>query len=275
MDLQKCLPWGVFLCEDWSMINEDLIRSRMKFWGYGSFEAPVWFVGMEEGLAGTKEPELEERFRATYGKPTVDIRQDMKNIPEHMKFFNGDRSPIQSTWKYPIALYLYLKDKDFSKLSGDDRKEAIRKYQVYDLCDMERKENTLFELMPLPSKNIDKSTWMYTGVEGFDEKKEYIKKYIVDRTQEFKKLIEQHKPSLVVFYSTTYLPYWVEVAGKELDMIIEFKEEKKSVKMYFAKNACTDFCVIPHGTSFGMSYDKLFKFLEKIRDQIQIFKNKV
>ena len=32
------------------MITQKLIKRRIEnFWGYGSFEAPVWFVGMEEG----------------------------------------------------------------------------------------------------------------------------------------------------------------------------------------------------------------------------------
>ena len=55
------------------MIDEDIVHRRMKqFWGYRSFEAPVWFVGMEEGLGDTDEKELELRFQATDGRATVE-----------------------------------------------------------------------------------------------------------------------------------------------------------------------------------------------------------
>ena len=40
-------------------IREDYIRWRLEnFWGYGSFDASVWFVGMEEGLSNGGEDYL-------------------------------------------------------------------------------------------------------------------------------------------------------------------------------------------------------------------------
>ena len=68
------------------MITADLVHRRIaNFWGYRSFEAPVWFVGMEEGLG--PETELEERFRAADGKTIIDMRRDMTRVQQHMRRF--------------------------------------------------------------------------------------------------------------------------------------------------------------------------------------------
>src|SRR5215813_13065504 len=65
-------------------IPEDYIRWRLEnFWGYGSLDAPVWFVGMEEGLSNGGEDYLPARFAATNGKALVDIRRDMINVKDH------------------------------------------------------------------------------------------------------------------------------------------------------------------------------------------------
>ena len=62
------------------MMTTEIVHRRIaNFWGYGSFSAPAWFVGMEEGLR--PETELEERFRVSEGKATIDIRRDMARIP--------------------------------------------------------------------------------------------------------------------------------------------------------------------------------------------------
>jgi hypothetical protein len=51
------------------MKTTEIIHRRIaNFWGYGSFSASAWFVGMEEGLG--PETELEQRFRAGDGETT-------------------------------------------------------------------------------------------------------------------------------------------------------------------------------------------------------------
>ena len=46
------------------MLTSDILQDRIKnFWGYGSLDAKVWFVGMEEGLGPTVDTELEYDMR--------------------------------------------------------------------------------------------------------------------------------------------------------------------------------------------------------------------
>jgi len=236
------------------MLTKELIENRIKnFWGYGSLDAPVWFVGMEEGLADTKGLELEDRFIATDGMATVDIRKGMKNLPTHMKFFSGTNSPIQSTWKYPIWLFLYI------ATGKKPTKEEIRDYQVYNLGDIELRETACIELMPLPSRKASEETWLYSGygIDGLESRAEYLKKYKPQRVRELKRLIEEHKPKIIIFYSIGYLEDWTEIIGK--------KPEEITRQMYYTKNSERGFIVIPQGASFGMSYDRLAEFLDKVK----------
>lgn len=44
------------------MFDDDLLTVFVRrFFGYGSWEAPIWFIGMEEG-GGKRFQELNERF---------------------------------------------------------------------------------------------------------------------------------------------------------------------------------------------------------------------
>lgn len=238
------------------MITSELIKNRIeKFWGYGSLNSPVWFVGMEEGLNPTTDTEeLEIRFQAANGKTTVDMRRDMSHLVGHMKWFHKD-SPIQATWKYPIALYLYLKNKKIPT------KEEIREHQGLILGDKIKKESTTIELMPLPSQKTSESTWLYKkySIDGLNSRKEYLSTYKPTRVKELKKLLTKYSPKLVIFYSIGYLPEWTEIIGKNPEEITK--------QMYFSKNGKTTFCILPQGASFGMSYKRLYEFADKVKNR--------
>lgn len=239
------------------MLTPDLIKNRIKkFWGYGSLESPVWYVGMEEGLNPTIDTkELDIRFKSADGMATVDMRKDMAHLAGHMKWFNKD-SPIQPTWKYPIALYLYLKNHRIPT------KEEIREHQGLVLGDKQKKESTTIELMPLPSQKTSESTWLYKnyGVPGLNSREEYLNTYRPKRVQELKHLIEKYSPKLVIFYSIGYLPEWTEIIGQ--------KPKEITKQMYFIQKGKTSFCILPQGASFGISYDRLYEYADKIKNKI-------
>lgn len=237
------------------MLNKELIADRIKnFWGYGSLDAPVWFVGMEEGLNPTTDTEeLETRFKAAYGKATVDMRRDMGHLVGHMKWFVPG-APIQGTWKYPIGLSLYLKNHRIPS------KEEIREHQSSVLGDSVRCESSTIELMSLPSQKADQSTWLYgsSGVPGCETRASYLERYLPQRVVGLKQLLQKHRPKLVIFYSVSYLAFWKEIIGAEPQQVTR--------RTMFAKVGDTVFCVIPNGGQSGLSYSELYEFAEKIRD---------
>lgn len=241
------------------MIDSNLLTNRIKnFFGYGGLDSTVWFVGMEEGLNPDVDvKELELRLKCAFGKTTVDMRKDMFSLKGHMKWFKKD-SPIQATWKYPIALYLYLKNNRIPT------SEEIREHQGLILGDKEKKESTTIELMPLPSQKAHESTWLYSkyNVPGLNSRNEYIERYKPERVKKLKKLIKKYHPKLVIFYSIGYLQEWTEIIGQEPIKITN--------QMYFIKKENTNFCILPQGASFGMSYKRLYEYGEKIRSDFNL-----
>ena len=235
----------------------DLVEKRIEnFWGYGSLEAPVWFVGMEEGLeGGFGENHILDRFRATDNKQVTDLREGMEKVDDHIRWFKLG-GPIQPTWKYPLALYLYLKN---NRVPTTDE---IREYQNLILGDSKMKKAAAIELMPLPSNKAHESTWIYgnLGIDGLQTRTEYLAAHKPRRVRELQSLLQQYSPELVIFYSLTYMIDWTSVIG---NVPVEITKG-----MYFAKSDATAYCVIPQGASFGMSYKRICEFAEKVRGTI-------
>ena len=141
------------------MITADLVQRRVtNFWGYGSFAAPVWFVGMEEGLG--VETDVEERLQSTDGRSLVDMRRDMVRVRHHMAWFVAPAPAIQPNFKYPIALYLYFRH------GKAPSSKDIRGYQLRVLGDAELKDSCVVDLMPLPARGTSDEDWQYAGYVG-------------------------------------------------------------------------------------------------------------
>lgn len=239
-----------------SPIGEDfryLIEERIKnFWGYGSLEATTWFIGMEEGLdSNATQEQLIARFKSAHGKATVDMRRDMQEVKDHIRWFSPN-PPIQQSWKYPIALYLYLKNKRVPTT------EEIREYQSKSLGDDLLKETVAIELMPLPSNKAHQSTWKYSDVDvvGLITRDEYLKTYKPERVKKLAKLLKEYRPKYAIFYSKTYFEDWANVIGVTPKEVTE--------GMYLAKVDNTLCCVIPQGSYPGMSYKRVYEFVEEI-----------
>jgi hypothetical protein len=240
------------------MLTRELIERRLSnFWGYGSFQAPVWFIGMEEGLSPQDKKELDKRFLAADGKITIDMRRDMEELTGHMKWFRPP-FPIQPAWQYPIALYLFLKN------NAEPSHQEIREHQSIVLGDMQLKETTAIELMPLPSAKADDSEWQYGnhGVPGLRTRQEYIHTYKGARIQNLKALLIKYHPHLVIFYSATYLYEWECAIEAPLSLVTS--------QMYFVRTATTAFCAIPQGRARGMSYERIYEYGELVKRQVDL-----
>ncbi len=87
------------------MIDIALLDDFMRrFFGYGSWNARLWFVGMEEGGGGTSE-EIEKRIAAW------DRSDDLADLKVYHKAIGGfpwfsQRPKIQSTWSKLIRVVL-------------------------------------------------------------------------------------------------------------------------------------------------------------------------
>jgi hypothetical protein len=218
---------------------------------------------MEEGFhvtsdAVANEKMLERQFLLPTANGMFDASRpfdrDIRDLTNLSPFLPN--ATTQSTWKFPIALAIFLRE------GRRPSKDEILDFQRFILADAKRNIASTLELMPLPSP--DTSSWLYGDIHGFETREEYLRTFKKQRAQGLKGLVQKYSPKLVIFYSIGYLRTgeWVDVIGK--------MPEEITGQMYFTQTEKTSFCVIPQGASFGMSYDRLYEFAEKIRDSVSI-----
>jgi hypothetical protein len=108
-------------------LNDEILEKFMKrFFGYGNWNADVWFVGMEEG-GGKDIEEINCRLNSWNKrgqKHLEDVSEFHKDFDEEIwNQFSVDKSILQSTWSKLIRIFLTYKDRP------SDTKD-IRKYQT-------------------------------------------------------------------------------------------------------------------------------------------------
>lgn len=227
-----------------------LIKKRLKnFWGYGNLKGSTWFIGMEEGLAASESFPY-ERFESTADKAVVDIVGN--TAADHNVWFEAS-APTQRTWRPLIFILLYLKLGRVPKLS------EIREYQIAEFgrtkCD-----HAVLELMPLPSRSVKASDWIYSDVPltGLASRKEYLATYKPARVEALKALIEQHQPKLVLFYSRSYLTDWQTIVPKPFKEVIPGK-------LHLVKYDGITYAVTAHPTSRGMTNQDWEEIAKRLR----------
>lgn len=254
------------------MITSNILQNRINnFWGYGSLESPVWLVGMEEGFRSTDIVADRRMLEKQFSLPTINGMFDARRPIDpnysdltNLSPFSPNAGPQpQSTWKFPIMLYLFLRD---GKYPSEDK---ILDFQRFVLADGKKNEMATLELSPLPSPNI--SSWLFTDIAGFETRKSYEHTHQKQRSKGLRDLVQKYSSTLklVIFYSAnkkTHLPIWAEAIGKVSDKLTEITHQ-----MYFEKINKTSFCIIPQNHHGSMTPARLYEYAEKIKDKITTF----
>jgi hypothetical protein len=165
------------------MIDWNRIES---FVGYGHLQAPVVFIGMEEGAAAddAKLPaELVERSSWEQVCPITEI------------------DSIVRTWR-PMC-DLMLRRNGVARPTLKDRRD----YQKYRLG-RPGEDSLLMELLPYPARRSDR--WPYGGAPYNRDKnrKEYKSRLIPKRQEMLKKIIEGAPRELIVGYGKEYWEHY-------------------------------------------------------------------
>jgi len=191
------------------MLRNDLLDAFIKqFFGYGDLNAPLWFIGMEEG--GEHET---DHFNALLkqwdqnGRPQTTYIGHPDDVSKR-SWFGLPHPPLQPTWRKLIRIILHATGEDVTN-------ERIRSYQSWELA-RPKSEACLLELMPLPSQKT--SSWSYgerSKLSYLTSRKEYMDRISPIRTKSLRDLIRSNQPVAVVFYGTSYMEYWRRVAGDE------------------------------------------------------------
>jgi hypothetical protein len=195
------------------MLNDQLLEDFMQgFYGYGTFRAPIWFVGMEEGGGGSLE-QLAGRIAAwdTRG------RHELEDVAEYHVAIG-----IDHFWKEPIVLqptwgrliHVLLSSKGLTPTT-----QEVKAFQR-DTLGRAESDTCLAELLPLPSPNM--ATWLYSSLStlpSLASRQTYKDHYSGVRSLQLRARITEYQPAVVVFYGLAYLPLWQNVADGALQPV--------------------------------------------------------
>jgi hypothetical protein len=220
------------------MLDDTLLDTfAHTFYGYGSYNAPFWFIGMEEGGGGA-EAEIARRIAVWDARG----QQELEDLAEYHFAINVPRyfeaaAPLQPTWSKLIRLLL-------SAQRGTLGDSTIRAYQRGE-WGRTNNETCLIELLPLPSPSTDH--WLYaecSALPYLSTRDGYREEVGAWRGEHIRSRIAEHQPHAVIFYGTQYQPWWVMITESNF-------ESDQDTRLQTTTNGSTRFLIVQHPTAYG------------------------
>jgi len=219
-----------------NFINSELLKDFIfGFYGYGNYDSPYWFIGMEEG-GGEKRKEIEHRLSAWQ----LHNKSELADLPEYScdagikKWFVG-KPTLQPTWGKLIHLLKFIEARNVDDIA----------YQTTYLARAEKEScSCLLELLPLPAKRT--KDWKYgmwvqlSQLPYLEKRTMYEKEIRPARIKHLKQMVTDYKPKAVIFYGITNKRHWEHIAG------IDLLEENK-----ICRRDGTVFLMVKHPTARG------------------------
>ena len=187
------------------------------FYGYGDYNGPYWFVGMEEG--GDSSFENVEARLSTWHQQG---RQELADVVDFHRAIGLEQyfdktPPLEPAWGKLIRIILSVEGQVSSTEGPHQQRDKVRAYQRESFGRVSGGKNCLIELLPLPRPSRSLKDWKYTKYSDLPQladPKTYEKHYLSKRAAHIQELINQHKPPIVVFYSIDResLRWWMHIA---------------------------------------------------------------
>jgi len=197
-------------------LDDELVQEfAARFCGYGSWSARVWYIGIEEGLGRTSFSKLSLRFSkwAKRGKheleDLIDYHRDIE-VPDWQR-------KVQPTWRLLMRIQLHAERTHFANKPRELQEQILLDYQNQSLG-RRRGDNTLIELLPLPSRNTARKEWLYSkhsGLPQLSSRQVYQCHYFPLRAEAIRKKVARYKPRVVIFHGSSkeYRPSWNHISG--------------------------------------------------------------
>jgi len=177
-------------------LNSDQVRHLERFLGYGRLDAPVWFVGMEEGGGGPENIRARLQFAEVEDCANAHRRLDL------LKYHRAERPVIQRTWGQMARFMLHLQGRE---IGTDD----VRAYQANQLG-RSGGRSMLLELMPIPKPSLKHSS-AYEGLLPQYADADYREGVRRTRIRLLQQLVERHRPQVVVCYGKAYWEHFASL----------------------------------------------------------------
>src|SRR5690242_1627545 len=180
------------------LIKEETLGHWMDhFYGYGAWNAKIWFVAYEEG-GGDLPEDVADRFNYFYNNhreatdPTLcDIRELYKHVAGLYEYRFGPKATQHGSWKNLIAFQFGFRGKKLPDLL---------KYQVSSFI---KDDAALINLYPLPSPH--NHAWYYSWLDMpqfpfLKDRKVYEAQAYERRIRGIIEKMKVNKPEIVVMY---------------------------------------------------------------------------
>ena len=166
--------------------------AAQRWYGYGRWSAPYWFVGMEPG--GEEDPRVYSSWHEIGEPELLDLKQHSEACHD-MKWV-GEHPPLQSTWKQLIRIVLGYEGKP---ADNDD----VRAYQR-DRLGRTDGQTLLAEISSVNAKSL--------GVTVPEREA-----HRAERIATIRRHLEVHQPEFAVFYGLSYRDDYAAIAGGSFD----------------------------------------------------------
>lgn len=173
-----------------SLSEVNQIRS---FLGYGNLDAPIWFVGLEEGLGAAAVEDCEHNLRARAGfHRTMDLHEAHLLLHEHGKPIDLENEDEKKTF---TAVWLWMAKIVLARKSGHRPagSQEVKEY-VRTKLGRSKEETFLTELSPIPRKRARRESGCFEvlGEWSADDEKQ--------RAIQIHELLTKFSPSIVICY---------------------------------------------------------------------------
>ena len=257
------------------MANALLEEYIHRFWGYGSWERPVWFLGMEEGMlqgnGGNGPVQLQHRLDVWLNRGCRELEDAPSfcgelNLPG---FFPPTPAPppapaAQSTWDKLTKIYLQ------ARLNRQATKAEVHNFRIMEFGRIDKvgaqkpKPFTLIELFPLPSP--DTGAWPYGHLANelpfLINRDTYRHSVFADRAITLLRKVMIHKPIAVLCYSTVYRELFEGIFG------MQFPAPNNAAGIREIVIGPTHIFSTDHVVAFGMGNAQLTAIGQTIRQSL-------
>lgn len=195
------------------LIEENVLKHWIdNFYGYGSWEAPLWFIANEEGGGDLPEDVADKinYFKVVHphtdGGPLCDIRELYRHVAMRWdgskaslydNFYTyrfGDNAVQHNVWRNLIAFAHGYHNKDLPDLL---------EFQKYSFVAPSSSSEALIRLYPLPSPH--NHGWYYSWLDmprfGFLKSRALYQEYVyANRIHTILRNMQAHRPEVVLMY---------------------------------------------------------------------------
>lgn len=176
-----------------TLIEDGVRKMAHRFYGYGRWDAPFWFIGPEQGQGRDENNDLMRRAEAWLhlgGSELCDCREFHNSILQ--KKWHSEKARLQPTWRRLILLLMAF-------LERPKDSESLRSYQRDRWGMVSGGETCVIELSGLAANSLE----VLRDRELFRD----------ERIEIIRQRMDIHKPTFVLMYGAKQKPSWEKLAG--------------------------------------------------------------